>query len=924
MTLYTRLDRLRSHSPSTPWEERILSELFFLSYLSSENGGRYDGTVGKASELLEKELNGSGRISDRVCREAEELLLPLANEAKRFEMHFVAHAHIDMNWLWGYEETASVAVNTLRTMLDLMDLYPDFTFSQSQASVYEIVEKFAPELLERIRARVAEGRFELSSCTWVEEDENMPCAESLIRQTVQTAKFYKKLFGAQTALPSVDFQPDTFGHCDSIPEICRCAGVKWLYHCRGRQDGPDVYVWRGKGGAELLCYRDPAWYAMDVSPDLAYALPGFEKRNGVPCKLTVYGVGDHGGGPTVRDIGRILTMREYPVFPTVLFSTYKAFFTELEGYREKLPRVEGEINFVFTGCYSSQSETKLRNRAAELRLYEAEFLAAYAGALTDFRATEGLFDAAWRKLLFCQFHDILPGSGVRATGEYASGCFQETMAAACVSAQSAMRAICDRIDLSSRLEPSAPCGGGAGIGVNRSGSFSLSVPSGAIGRRRAFHLFNTTAYDCDLPVRITVWDWDHDAGRAVFTDAQGGELPAVFKSSGGYWGHEYKVFLLKTEVPALGYTTVFLDEKEVCGIPAIGGFGNREVALATGPIVLENALVRALFDRRTGKLTEYTLKRDGSQPLKNGSFAFESVLEANHGMTAWKEGETLKSECLNDTATVRITGEYDTPLDHGFSYTMATGDMPSFSVQISLAEGETLLRCRVTVDYRARGDQNGIPRLQAVFHPAPGAQNCRYGQPYGTILRRPAPHDVPATYAFAPSDGAAAFVAALGKYGYRFFEDRLQCTLLRASFDPDPMPEYGVHTIDLAAGCIENAADEAALKAVSAFWHPAAVCPCQGKTAKDPKATLPPRGRFITIENAELLAVLPSDDGKATIVRFAALDDGDVRLSFGRPVSEAVTVDVFGGKESSLDCSGGALTIPAGKDRIVSVCVKFE
>ena len=920
MTLYARLEKLRAYTPCTPWEERILAELSFVCYMSEVKGGRYEDTVRSVSELLEKELDASRRISDGACASAEKLLLPLAEEAKRYKMHFVAHAHIDMNWLWGYEETASVTVNTLRTMLDLMDLYPDFTFSQSQASVYEIVEKYAPELLSRIRERVREGRFELSSCTWVEEDENMPCAESFIRQTVQTAKFYKKLFGEDTALPALDFQPDTFGHCDSIPEICRCAGVKWFYHCRGRAIGPDVCIWRGKGGAELLCYRDPAWYSMDVSPDLAYALPGFEWRNGVPCKLVVYGVGDHGGGPTVRDVERILTLREYPVFPTVLFSTYKAFFTELEKYRKTLPTVEGEINYVFTGCYSSQSETKLRNNAAELRLFEAEFLAAYAGATVGYRAPDGVFDAAWRKLLFCQFHDILPGSGVRATGEYASGCFQEAMAASCVTAQSAMSALCDRIDLSSYLEPCAPAGGGAGIGVDRAGGFSLSVPSGAIGRRRAFHLFNSTAYDCALPCQIRVWDWEYDGGRAVFTDRNGKELPSEFKSSGGYWGHEFKVFLVKTVVPALGYTTVFLDEKEAEGLPAIGGFGNRQGTFSSGPITLENSLIRALFDRKTGKLLEFTRKTDGAHPLAPGSFAFESVTEANHGMTAWKEGEALTSVCLNDSEAVRITGEYTTELDCGFTYSVKTENMPEFSVQISLFEGETLLRCRLTVDFRSRGNRDGIPRLQAVFYPAPGADACRYGQPYGTLLRAARPHDVPASYAYTASADAPAFLVALGKYGYRFFDDRLQLTLLRASCDPDPMPEYGVHTIDFAAGCLLCANEEEALKTSALYWL---ICPCRGKTAKDPGATLPTEGRFVTLENAELLAVLPSEDGAGTTVRFAASHDGNAVLTFGLQPRTAALVDVFGNELSGIEISGKTVSVAAGKDRIASVRVTF-
>ncbi|MDR0601224.1 MAG: hypothetical protein LBG42_02480, partial [Treponema sp.] len=165
---------------TNPFFARLYAELRFLSALSDSRGGAYDSPVGDAAGRLAALIERGG-LSGRAVEETEALLLPLAAEAKSFEFRCIAHAHIDMNWMWGYNETVSVTLATMRTMLDMMNEYPGFTFSQSQASVYRIVEQFDPAMFEEIRRRVKEGRWEITASTWVECDKNMPSGESLTR-----------------------------------------------------------------------------------------------------------------------------------------------------------------------------------------------------------------------------------------------------------------------------------------------------------------------------------------------------------------------------------------------------------------------------------------------------------------------------------------------------------------------------------------------------------------------------------------------------------------------------------------------------------------------------------------------------------------------------------------------------------------------
>ncbi len=111
-------------------------------------------------------------------------------------------------------------------MLDLMNEYPGFTFSQSQASVYRIVEEHDPELLKEIRRRVKEGRWEVTASTWVETDKNMPCGESLARHVLYTKRYLARLFDLEGERLAIDFEPDTFGHSRNVPEILARGGVR--------------------------------------------------------------------------------------------------------------------------------------------------------------------------------------------------------------------------------------------------------------------------------------------------------------------------------------------------------------------------------------------------------------------------------------------------------------------------------------------------------------------------------------------------------------------------------------------------------------------------------------------------------------------------------------------------------------------------
>ena len=143
-TLYIRTEQLKNQASSNYWETRILAELEYALRLSVVNEHKYDKEIADALEFLEKEMKHSGGISKEAVLEAERMMSPICEEAKSYQVICASHSHIDLNFLWGYDETVSVVLNTFRTMLNLLKEYPEFIYSQDQAAAYRIVEEYDP------------------------------------------------------------------------------------------------------------------------------------------------------------------------------------------------------------------------------------------------------------------------------------------------------------------------------------------------------------------------------------------------------------------------------------------------------------------------------------------------------------------------------------------------------------------------------------------------------------------------------------------------------------------------------------------------------------------------------------------------------------------------------------------------------------
>lgn len=336
--------------------------------------------------------------------------------------HLVGHAHIDLAWLWTWDDTINNTIpHTFGQAIKFMDEFPTFTFSQSSATLYQATQVFHPDLFKKIMQRVADGRWEIVGGRWCEGDTNMISPESHVRQFLYGQRYFETHFGKRA---TVGWEPDTFGHCWTMPQILRKAGIDSYYFCRGGKGHP-LFWWEAPDGSRVLAFEEPAtggWYNDDVSDEKVKELIRFALKTGTQDELMVYGVGNHGGGPTREYIEAALAMKDHAGWPAIKFSTATAFFDLLHKMEDKLtiPTVKTDLNPIFNGCYTSQSEIKRLNRKSEAALESAEVFATLAHEV-DAHSTypQAQFAALWQDVLWGHHHDTLPGSCIHPAALYA-------------------------------------------------------------------------------------------------------------------------------------------------------------------------------------------------------------------------------------------------------------------------------------------------------------------------------------------------------------------------------------------------------------------------------------------------------------------------------------------------------------------------
>ena len=902
---------------------RVLAQLEFALKLS-ESRNELTPHVTRAIEILEAALQADSTITNATNKAAEDALIPIGPAAKEYEILLIAHAHIDMNWMWGWQETVAATLSTFRTMLALMREYSTFTYSQSQASVYKIVEDYDPAMMDEIKQRIAEGRWECTTTAWVETDKNMPSTESLLRHIAYTRDYMRDTWGVDPAKLEIDFSPDTFGHSAFVPEINNYGNVKYYYHCRGHEDRNRIlYRWMAPSGKEVLVHCEPYWYNAAIVPEMGIGALEFSQLcGGLKTGMFLYGVGNHGGGPTRRDIEAALDMQSWPVFPNVRFGTMHEYFKKAEAVRDRLPIWQDEINPMFTGCYTTQSRIKLGNRKGEAALVAAESLYAVSNLTTGYSYPQANFTRAWRNVLFTHFHDILTGSNVQESREHAMGLYADTMSVANTMRENATRAIAENIDTSMvqmdcdfALTQSE--GGGVGYGI--SGFSGVPNPETGKGRVRVYTIFNPSLHTRRELVEVTLWDWVWDMSRLAVTDHAG--VPLDFQkrdhSLQQYWDHKYIRLLVDAEVPALGYKTIVVKEAEMQSYPTFYDKYPR-VEEVHGPVVLENDYLKATFHYQTGALFSLVDKKTGVEQICNGAGGSLVYVDAEKtGMSAWLIGRHLDH---SPVTTLRITPDVGGELRKSLTLEQRVKSS-RIKTTISLDRNATALAYSIEVNWEEyAGQGENIPMLIYNLPLASSPVAYQADTPAGYMRRTSKHQDVCGqTYGAAVfEDGRSLSIVCDCKYGYRGVDDALSVTLINSSDNPDPYPERGVHKINLWVA-VGNSNPVQMKKTAENLCQPFSYVSTGSHGGK-----LPATGALLEMqaESSICSSAGLGADGSLIVRVYETCGKGDtVTLTLPFAPSSAAMVDLCGNRVGEAKVAGNTVSFAVGANCIAGVSV---
>ena len=493
------------------------------------------------------------------------------------KLYMIGNAHLDPVWLWRWQDGYEAARATFRSVLDRMNEYPDFVFTSAAMCCYEWIERSDPDMFAEIRTRVREGRWKMVGGWWIQADCNIPGGEGFARQALLGQGYLREKFGVTAR---TGYNVDSFGHSGSLPKILRMCGMdRYVYMRPGiheRAYPAWTFRWQSPEGDEVTAFRIPYEYCTwpdGIEAHIDRCASEISDGNGMMC---FYGVGNHGGGPTKKNIDSIHALDGRNGVRLKL-SDPDAYFDQVTG---ELPIVNGDLLHHASGCYAAHSGVKRWNRMAENALLTAEKWSTAARLRFGGRDRSAELREAWKKVLFNQFHDILAGTAIAEAYEDAGRDFGYALSVADDVSNEALQTIARHI--------------------------SVPFAEGA----QPYVVFNPHAFDAEAPVQIEMAD---RKGEFVLLDGEGNRMPwQKLTASAAANGRAKLCFVAR--VPAMGWARYTLapvpsETPEAVPIP---------VPEDQTP-VLENERVRVCFDGATGEITSILMKETGEEMLRQPS-----------------------------------------------------------------------------------------------------------------------------------------------------------------------------------------------------------------------------------------------------------------------------------------------------------------
>lgn len=624
--------------------------------------------------------------------------------AKGDKLYLVGNAHLDPVWQWRWQEGSMEAKATIRSALDRMNEFPEFRFVCSSASVYKWVEEFDSEMFDEVKKRIQEGRFIIVGGWFVQPDCNMPSGEAFARQSLYSQRYFKENFG-KTA--TVGYNVDSFGHCATLPKILQESGMHSYIFMRPspaeKNMNSDVFNWVSDDGSTVTTYRilDPYCFKFTTVEELEDRIEFLEtnSKTDLPVLPIFYGVGNHGGGPTIKHLE---ILREYAAKhpdKKLIYSDLSDFFAEV--VKNNIPEYHGDLQHHASGCYSAVSKIKNDIRRAETSLLAAESYNMLSAMLCGKPYKNGRFHEAWDNVCFCHFHDSMDGCSIKEVYDDSADMLGMAKNIASVEENNALQTISWKIDTSDN---------------------SLGQP---------VVVFNSHSFEGEQLVQI-------NGQFNTVKDCDGNIIDSQLVYSTVNECYRRRDTLFKAKVPSLGYSVYYVSDNEVVtekalpddeNLPRAIPFTSERNSNNHDGVILENEFLRLKIEPYSGYITSYYDKQAEKELITDRAGVPVVIDEYYHDawshaknfftdeMARFSDAEVTVTENGVLRATVKVVSRYNNS---------------KLTQYFSLVKGENKLYVKAVADWHEKHKMLKIKWPMAVENPS-----AFYEIPFG-IIERPA------------------------------------------------------------------------------------------------------------------------------------------------------------------------------------------
>ncbi|MCF8306775.1 MAG: hypothetical protein K9I71_09895 [Ignavibacteriales bacterium] len=708
--------------------------------------------------------------TETAIKDFLESLPEIKSFIKQFSLYFVANAHIDAAWLWREIETIAVAKNTFESVFRIMDEHPDFVFSQSSAQYYEWMEKLYPGIFCRINEKISEGRWETIGGMWIEPDCNLISGESWYRQLLYGQKYFIEKTGKPV---KIGWNPDSFGYNLNMPSLFKNAGIDGFITQKIGWNDTTVFPhrmfwWTSPDNSRVLVYF-PFDYVNTMLQgfQLIDWLRQYEANTGEQDMMVLFGVGDHGGGPTIDMLQRIEKLKSLDFYPAIEFGTVEKYMNrQLEKGLTHLPVWKTELYLEYhRAVLTTQSRMKFYNRVIESKLLALEKLISIL-EINGYKTTNPDLKEFWKRFLFHQFHDILPGTSLREVHIDASESLAELLSNIETEISMLMNQFYDTATIKTE-------------------------------NKKILYLFNPLFFDRNDVVNIRFSN--PDGTRFSLTDTEGESIDSSFNQISKYESEiSFRANLLK----AGAVSKFYLFE------------GNNEIEsdLSVSQTHLENAFYRIEIDSVSGDIISLRDKRDGREYFCGAANQIQLLEDKPSDWDAWNLGLTGRQYPIRlDRIEVSHHDKFRISIDIFSDFlnpeikkAYPTPDFPNSFFKRRI----TLYKNYERIDFELYADWWETNTMLKIAFPLNfSSADTKFDAPYGSINRsnrketdaEKAVSEVCGLKWVHCSDGEYNFTLLSDlKYGYDLKENTLRISMLRSPKWPDPTADRGKHMIRYA------------------------------------------------------------------------------------------------------------------------------